>query len=189
MFVLTTVCSPAVVTLLWRTCTGRLAMTIGSSVAYAVAASSLLPNVHHVMFLIGRTSGVIYLCHLDAITAAVKLRKTPEHFRREYGGQASGRSWFSIVWAGIWFCGVLLDLLRHYLVLNATVSRDVIDLGLTHRVTGNRLAYTNHQLAEACFYTSVLLCAQTISHFGRSHGSGKTVMLTTPLLLLNAEEE
>ena len=51
--------SPAMVRLLFQTCGLQLVVLIGSSSLYTIAASSLLPDAHHMLWLVMRLGVVL----------------------------------------------------------------------------------------------------------------------------------
>ncbi len=108
-----------------------------------------MPNTHHVLALIMHTTLVVYVCHVDATDSYLKICPLPEAFSNQYGSKDSGRGWLTIVLGGSGFWFILIHMSRHHMMLNATVSRQVVDLGLVNVLTGNQRGYTNHQLAEA----------------------------------------
>ena len=73
-------------------------------------------------------------------------------------------------------------------MLNASQQTDVFDLGGTNPITGNRFAWTNHQLAEACYFTSILFAGQIVWANTRTHIGRETTLLSTHMLLLDAGE-
>jgi hypothetical protein len=180
--------SPAMIKLLWSTCRARLTVTVGTALAYAVAAGSLLPVADHALWLVARTFVVVNLCHWDAMTMGLKLRLTPETFAKLLGSDRSGRGWYSILGSvgGLGF--LLVDVFRHYLVVNASAQTDVFDFGLTNPITGNRFVWTNHQLAELCYYTSMLFAGQIVVAFTRTRVGRETTLLSTHMLLLDVGE-
>ena len=117
-----------------------------------------------------------------------KLRLTPATFAKLLGSDRSGRGGFSILFSisGLGF--LLVDVFRHYLVVNASAQTDVLDFGLTNPITGNRFAWTNHQLAELCYFTSMLFAGQIVVAFTRTHFGRETTLVSTHMLLLDAGE-
>jgi hypothetical protein len=118
----------------------------------------------------------------------IKLRLTPATFVKMFGSDRSGRGWYSILGSvgGLGF--LLVDVFRHYLVVNASAQTDVFDFGLTNPVTGNRFVWTNHQLAELCYFTSMLFAGQIVVAFTRTHVGRETTLLRTHMLLLDVGE-
>jgi hypothetical protein len=180
--------SPATIKLLWSTCRARLTVTIGTALAYAVAAGSLLPVADHVLWLVARTFFVVFLCHFDAVTMGLKLRTTPARFAKAHGSDRSGRGWMSILSSITGLGFLLVDVFRHYLVVNASAQTDVFDFGLTNPITGNRFAWTNHQLAELCYFTSMLFAGQIVVAITRTHAGRETTLVSTHMLLLHVGE-
>ena len=88
---------------------GRLVTTLGTLVVYAVAAATLLPDPHHVLWLAMRTLLVAFFVLLDAHMVWMKLRKTPEKFAQTYGTADGGHGWFSwfAVFSLVFFPGCL----------------------------------------------------------------------------------
>ena len=182
--------SPAMVRLLWKRCWVRLTMTLGSAFAYAVAAGSLLPNPHHLLWLVYRTVVLLVLTHSDAIAAGLKLRMVPEAFAKFGGSKTGGRGWATIVLFGFGGVGfVLCDAFGHVLVVNASERTSVVDFGTTNPLTGSRFEYSNHQLAEALYFTSLIFAAQIAYAIARTHWGAETTLLTTPFVIDSGEEE
>jgi len=177
--------NPAMAKLLWRQHRTRLLATLITSVAYAFAAATLLPTKHHIDWLVLRTAFLACLLHLDAVSLNFKLRFTKKRFVRMLGGHERG-GWLNLFFVGSIGVFLLLDFFRHVLIINASPIRDVVDVGLVNPITGNTLKWTNHQLAEACYFTSMIFLMQIGASLVKTHFGHSTVLLSTNFEMLDA---
>ena len=179
--------SLAMIKLLWRESRVRVVTTIGSSLAYAVVAATLLPNTQHLLWLVMRSCLMLYGTHFDAIVMGWKLRMKPAVFAGMFGSKKGGRGWFTIVLAGLLGGFLVVDIIRHLLVLNVSEMTSVLDWGVANPITGNKLRLTNHQLAEAVYFTSMFFLAMTLYTMVKTNVGHSTTFVRTNFVLEYAE--
>ena len=154
-------------------------MALRLSVVYSIAAGSLLPNFVHICWLIMRMSCVWWALILDSYFVTRKLRQSAKSLAKMHGSHKAGRGWVSNGIILFTFTILFIDVLRHLLVLFVSPKIYLIQFGFANPLTGNRLSLTNHQVADGCFYTNLLLLWRICSTIMRSHLGSETVLLTT----------
>ncbi len=92
-------------------------VTIGSTVGFVAAASSLLATPHRGLSLALRTVCVVFYFHTDALNVSTKLCMMPEAYAAEHHNRAWQHKW--VICMGVFV--VLVDVVRHSFVLNASV--------------------------------------------------------------------
>lgn len=83
-------CNIAAMRLLWQEGKWTLVCTLGSSLVYAASVGVLLPSQSHLLWLVLRTSGVVFLSVSDSVFVSVILRYTPKRFTELWGGDKKG---------------------------------------------------------------------------------------------------
>ena len=72
--------------------------------------------------------------------------------------------------------------------LNASKRTDVFDFGLVNPVTGDPLTFTNHQVAEAVYFTSLICTGQICWAVVTSHYGATSVLLRTNFVILSSSD-
>jgi hypothetical protein len=190
--------SPAMVRVLFKAHSGRLAAIVVTTFGYTAAAATMLPSVHHVLWLAARAAILMMFTFVDAFFTTFRLRFEPERFRVLFGGSAGAgndgtkdsnskrNGWVTVgvIWVG---CSTFLvvDFFRHQVVQFASAEVVVLEMfGVTNPVTHRRFAITSHEVCDACYFTSVLLIAQSIVVFIKSHAGDQSTLLKTRFRVL-----
>eukprot|EP00947_MAST-08B_sp_MAST-8B-sp1_P001701 g1701.t1 len=136
------------------------------SYAYAVTASTIQPLPTHIIFVVYMALLGSYFLVFDAVAVAFHLRFFPPTmealFLAHRGGKKKHNSLLGMVL--IFYCVVLMviDISRHFLITNLAETTNVVTLNVTNPFTGSAVAYTNHELASALYWTSTIFNFQNI---------------------------
>ncbi len=163
----------------------QVGVALGLSVVYAASAGSLLPNALHVLWLVLRCLLVWFMVVLDSISVAKKLRQSAKAHAKQIGTEGK-KGYFSILLCLLCVSFFTVDVFRHWLVLFVSDRVEMIQFGLQNPITGNNFAFSNHQLADACFFTNMIMSASVSLKVAKAHVGAGTVLLRTRFAIARA---
>ena len=130
-----------------------------------------------------RTIGVQFLLFLDSVVVSWKLRLLPERFA-QMGGEGKKRKGVLRILAGLMgLLILLLDYMRHALILYASETTTVVGISAVNPITKNKLRITNHQLADIFYATSMVFTGSNVFHVIKTPIGAETVLVNTNFIM------
>ena len=178
---------PTILRLIWRSGKPRLISTFGTTLAYSVAAATLMPHPVHVLNLIARISFVNFCLFYDAVAVFARQRHRNSDMKKKWsrkGGKKSFRSLrFVISSASMLAC----DYFRHLTIVFVSKDVDVLDLGLVNPITQKRLGITNRQIADTMYFAHMIFVLQVLLQVVQGNQFTRTALLKSEFLLEKVE--
>ena len=155
---------PVMLRRLWAKEWPSLVMRTGTAWAYAIAASTIQPHYGHVLFLVcWKIVQPVFLVVIDAIAVGTHLRMHPDLFKQIVSDRDKKiNSAGTIVPLAVLFVIILVDIARHYLIVDFSQNFHIVTLNVTNPFNNRPVTFDNTDLASALFWGSTIFMAQSV---------------------------
>ena len=158
--------SPNMLRRLWTKDWPKIVITLGVSWAYAITAFTISPTTHHGIWLLSfRVFGPTFLYSFDAQAVYFHLRLHPKQFWRTFGTEnekGKKKNSTGMIFIAFWaFYLIVMDIARHYLVVQLSENVNLIALSITNPFNNKPITFDNIDLATALFWTATIFMSQS----------------------------
>ena len=160
------------------------------SVVYSSTATTILPDSMHLLWLVTRLLFILFVTFYDTVSVTFSLRFHKEHMDALCGDPkrgCRGQTCQVLMVYCIMFQLVAVDLFRHFILISMAETHNIIKLEIRNPFDGEQIGYTNRQLAESSYFTSMVFILQGLSNIIRNRFFRGTISLRANFIILRNE--
>ena len=149
---------------LWAKHWPRIVIKTGTAWAYAITASTIQPHYANVLFMVFWKMMVpVFFVVLDAVAVACQLRLHPVAFKKLAGDRdKESNSILMIVIVIVGATFILMDIARHYLIVEFSKDIQLITVNVTNPFNGRPATFDNTDVASALYWSSTIFLAESV---------------------------
>ena len=159
--------SPNMLRRRWTKDLAGIVITLGISLAYAITALSTEPHYAHGLWLLFfRVTFPTWLYSIDALAVYAHLRMHPTLFEQMVGTEDKAgkkhNSWFTVFVISAGFLLIVMDIVRHYLIVQLSKDVNLVTLNITNPFNNRPVTFNNVDLATAFFWGATIFMTQSM---------------------------
>jgi hypothetical protein len=140
----------------------KIVITAGTAIAYTITVGTLQPHRSHLLYLFFyKVVCAVLFCFYDALMAGNRVRMSPDVFSLVYGGGGK-RGWWVRIVVGSFMVMFVLDIVRHYLVVEISEDTTLVTINITNPYTDQPVVVDNRTLATALYWTSTMFLLESL---------------------------